>query len=91
MKLKDILTVINSNSNAKYLVGNTILRTRENKTTQYVEKAVNLDKFVEMSYRQLEAMPNVQVLDVGVVCGINDSILRLTLDIDEDSIAHYKS
>lgn len=90
MKLKELLGVINSNSNNCYLVGNKALVNAENKMVTKVAESVNIGDFARMSYKQLEQMPNVQVLNVGVVHGYDSSILKLTLDIEDSSLAMYK-
>lgn len=90
MRIRELLTVINSSSNARYVVGNTALVTKENVPTSDIAKAENCDKFVVMSYRQLEQIPNVQVLDVGSVYGTHGTMLKITVDMTDESLAIYK-
>jgi hypothetical protein len=90
MHIRELLTVINSSSDARYVVGNTALVTKDNVPTSDIAKAENCDKFVVMSYRQLEQIPNVQVLDVGSVYGTHGTMLKITVDITDESLAIYK-
>lgn len=90
MRIRELLTVINSSSNAKYVIGNTALVTKDNVPTSNIAEAKNCDNFVVMSYRQLEKIPNVQVLDVGSVYGTHGTMLKITVDITDESLAAYK-
>ena len=87
MKLKEILKVLNTN--ACYLVGNKALMDAENNPVTKVSDSVNIKDFICINYKQLETMPNVQVLEVGAVHGVEDSVIRLTLDIDDKSLGVY--